>query len=270
MRRLTTKSMIGGALIALLGTALSATAAQASPSSPRPCTAADFVTGACLTAVVTDPTTPAEMAAVRQAVASGRRSQAERFVHERGIVHHDKLQSRLEGTLHDSASAEPASPVAAAAGVGTVSGYVQEIRDTPTYLYCGASSCTQVGKLFVRWTTNITFYPTVTLDGEVDVTQGPSVILSNVECRTRDDINNAPDVTVKTWSNCSAIEGGAPISYRTIYPQNWTQGGGKGEKYFNQYNVTFRPNITGAPSFSFSWQTQRYYIPSSGHPYWLS
>lgn len=70
MRRLTTKSMIGGALIALLGTALSATAAQASPSSPRPCTAADFVTGACLTAVVTDPTTPAEMAAVRQAVAS--------------------------------------------------------------------------------------------------------------------------------------------------------------------------------------------------------
>lgn len=259
------------------------------------CTTLDVQSGTCLVAAVSQlaGTSPVR-AAVAQELAAGQRDRAVAFVRARGKLTRDADQTAIErlveptsaqksvlpgvevapGSEADESNSSAGSVATvvgpdAASGLGTVSGYIHDLKDTVNYLYCSTSGCTLVGQLAVRFTTNLTFHPDITLDGELDVVRGPSVVVSDLWCRTRDDINNAPDVTVHTWSNCPKVESTTPSSWRTVYPANWTQGGGKGEKYFNEYGLSFHPYVSGARTFTFKWQTNRWYIPSSGHAYWL-
>ncbi|GAA1640545.1 hypothetical protein GCM10009744_32990 [Kribbella alba] len=144
--------------------------AQAATPSFAGCTASDFQTGNCLTAVVSGNTSPLE-AAVSQAVKRGEDARARQFVASRKQSHHDAAQTNLEQMLKDRSFVQPS--LVDSAGSGTVSGYIHTLRDTPTYLYCGPSNCTQVGKLQVDIRMNIGEYPKNLLSGGVDVTAGP-------------------------------------------------------------------------------------------------
>jgi len=135
------------------------------------CTANDFTTGECLTAVTSGSMAPL-LAAVSQAIDRGHVKQARYFVAQRGRTHHDAEQAGLERMIarHDAGE----STTITSAGQGTVSGYKHTLIDYPTYLYCGSSSCTQVGKLRVDFETDILSYPQVLLWGEVSVVRGPN------------------------------------------------------------------------------------------------
>jgi hypothetical protein len=119
---------------------------------------------------------------------------------------------------------------------------------------------------------SISFYPTITLSGDLDVQQGPSVDFTALECLARLDRNNLPDSTVHTWSNCPDAHNRDTWTYSApINAENWRQGGTRGEKYYNRYRLTFKVNAGSKPTFGpFEWATHRWYIPTSGGaPYFL-
>jgi hypothetical protein len=112
----------------------------------------------------------------------------------------------------------------------------------------------------------LNFYPTITLDGEWWVAQGPSVDFTAAECIARYDRGSLPDTTVHTWSNCPNAHNAATWTKRAlVQAQNWNQGGTRGANYFNRYRLTFKTSAGNQPSFGpWEWETHRWRISSSG------
>ncbi|GAA1156974.1 hypothetical protein GCM10009630_63770 [Kribbella jejuensis] len=234
------------------------------------CTNSDFTRGNCLTALVPEGTAVSPKVAVAQAIERGGVAQARQFVSNRSRSRRDGEQAVLEKLFSDQQLRGDA--ITAAAGEGTVSGYIHTPDYTMNYFYCPSTGCTLLGKVRAKYVTNIGFYPEVTLDGELSVTQGPTVDFTQNDCLARWDANNWPDSTVHTWSNCPAAHQRNTFTKRAlILPETWKQGGTRGEKYYNKYALTFRTSALSKPSFGpWKWDTKRWYIPkSSTHPYWL-
>lgn len=203
-------------------------------------------------------------AAVRQAIARGEESKARVFVSERAKLHADAEQRALQALVAPGRKTDEQSRVLA--GVGRIVGGTHFMEDTISYFYCGSSGCTLVGKVDVDYRTVLNFYPTITLDGEWSVRQGPSVDFTAAECVARYDRNGAPDTTVFTWSNCPNAHNAHTWTTRAlIQAQNWRQGGTRGASYFNRYRLTFKTSAGNQPSFGpYEWDTHRWKISSSG------
>jgi len=207
----------------------------------------------------------AEEAAVRQAIARGELPKAQKFVAARSTGTRDTKQRVLEG-LVDGASKGKQDVMVPTSGVGRIVGKTHYMNDEPTYLYCGTTSCTQVGKVGVEYRTVLGFYPTVTLDGEWWVKQGPRVDFTAAECVTRHDARALPDTTVHTWSNCPKAHNASTWTTRAlVLAENWGGGGTKGEDYFMRYRLSFKTEAGSKPTFGpFEWETHRYKVSSSG------
>jgi hypothetical protein len=220
------------------------------------CTANDFTTGACLHGAAPSGQSMLE-AAVSQAIADGHRVQAQHFVSERGRSHHDAEQQVLERLIIGQ---EPQQEAITSAGSGTVSGGVHTLDTTISYYDCSIAGCVVRGRVRVRISMSITMWPETYLWGELSVVSGDAVDFVQMDCVSRLDENNLPDVTVKTWSHCPDAHLRGTYTYSApIETENWDQVGTRGAKYFNRYRFKFMTS-DGWTSQMFEWETKRWQI----------
>ncbi|MFB6726150.1 hypothetical protein ACFCV3_38625 [Kribbella sp. NPDC056345] len=259
--------MLTAALAAATAIASGSSTVQAAPpeSSTEFCSAAQLDSGECLTAVVAEGgSISPEQAAVSQAIARGELAKARNFVAARGNAKPDAEQGVLEGLV--SAAAKGTPKIMEPSPGGRIVGGTHFQNGMIDYLYCNGSTCSLVGKVGVEYRTVLNFYPTVTLDGEWWVQQGPSVDFTAAECLTRYDQNSLPDTTVRTWSNCPAAHNAHSWTFRALVnAQNWSQGGTRGANYFMRYRLTFKTSAGNQPMFGpWEWETYRYKVSSTG------
>ncbi|MGZ0151437.1 hypothetical protein ACXJJ3_30590 [Kribbella sp. WER1] len=264
---LTHKRLIRIAVVASVACLGLTPPANAAPQTQTPhdqtCSDVAVGTGACLTSIVIGDIDPT-VAAVSQALLRGETAKAHYFVAQRGRTRADALQTTLEKLLRTPperlpvVSVPPPAPRAVTSLSNTTKGY-------PTYLWCGSSGCSEIGKSLLEIRTYLDEYPTVSMSGDFEVVRGPRVDITKLECLARYDRNNLPDSTVHTWQNCNNAAVGGFTWRVPIDTERWHQGGTNGAKYYNEARITLKIETRGYPTAGpMNMQTPRWTIPAHG------
>ncbi|MDE9364445.1 hypothetical protein PZ938_02400 [Luteipulveratus sp. YIM 133132] len=243
-----------------------ATSSRNSASSVTSCSQTMVNNGDCLPYVSVD-TRDLYVQGVEQLIAGGNKLAANEFDQK----HPDKFDRNEAAKLRqmDAAEAADASAIPMSAGVGKiVSTYILEVKDYPSYGSCSSDGCKHVGKTYARWTYAIFYQPEMTLDGYFGQNAGPAIRYTDIGCVLRQDLSHETDKSVHVWSTCDRDwwEGTWYSAQKgfNVLTQNWNFNLSKSVRYHNRYSVTFQPNVSGAPSFHFQYDTKRVRFSGSG------
>lgn len=258
---------LAGVVSGLLVTgALTVPTAQAAPR----CTQARVDSGQCLPVVQADGLDPL-VAGVSQARLSGHAAGAKKFV--------DAAASKLDAVrvkkMQEALTAKDARQLAGPQSPAGIEPYETVIAGThyyevhPWYFYCETDgSCERVGQFKVEMRTTAFFYPTVTLSGDMNVEEGPNITVNEFHCGTFEDISFLPDPEVKRWSNCdnATLTSITPLG-KAVYEENWEFSGPNDYEHYNEYSMTFQPQVAGAPELSWYAQMMMRFYHTEGDSY---
>lgn len=236
--------------------------AEATEPQPTMCTQALADAGECLTFVALGNQDPLE-AAVEQAVARGDSEQAETYLESQGSDLDVLGVASARGTFTGEAQEADAQAAAASGGyIGTVAGPLLTFADSATYGNC-FEGCEILGAVWIEFRYMLDGAFMTSLSGDLETIMGPSVAFNKIECLTYQEMWPWDQVAYD-WPNCHDAQlSGFYASYRQVFGNTWANGQ-RGTAYHPHFNIAFRPNLPGAPEFSFGFRARTYDINSSG------